>query len=192
MELSPSFYHRLVRPKWSTRKYIHSNIKQHFPLENKVVLDFGAGTGANCTLFNPSHYYGIEPDLTRVNFAKRMYPEYSFDVFENDQIRLADRFVDIVLIVAVLHHIPPQKVSIYIKEFQRILKNDGRIIVIEPYLTDHNPISNWYMNKYDNGNYIQKEDSYLDYFHQLGFKSEVLKRYRKCFFYNELFFSAYK
>ena len=55
MELSPFFYHKLIRPKWINQIYIQNKIEKHLNLYEKDVLDFGAGTGANCTLFDCSH-----------------------------------------------------------------------------------------------------------------------------------------
>ncbi|MFC7060306.1 class I SAM-dependent methyltransferase [Halobacillus seohaensis] len=191
MELSPSLYHWLIRPKWITQKHIHQNVKEHFDFENKKILDFGAGTGANCPLCLPSNYYGIDPDVSRINYAKRIYPDYTFDVFKNSKIPLKDSSVDVILIVAVLHHIHPKEIKTYIKEFQRILKpNGGKIIVMEPCFTNEKSISNWFMDKNDNGDYIKNEKAYLNYFQQHGFRAKVLKKYRKCFFYHELFFCA--
>ncbi len=47
MYLSPRVYHRIVRPRWFTKTYIHDHIKSQFTVENKIELDFGCGTGAN-------------------------------------------------------------------------------------------------------------------------------------------------
>ncbi|MGJ9456895.1 hypothetical protein [Oceanobacillus sp. CF4.6] len=86
MELSPSFYHKLIRPKWFNQIYIHNRIEKHLNLYGKKVLDFGSGTGANCTLCKPGQYFGIDPDEKRINFAQQLYPDYDFDVFRNDII----------------------------------------------------------------------------------------------------------
>ncbi|MFC0273395.1 class I SAM-dependent methyltransferase [Metabacillus herbersteinensis] len=191
MELSPSLYHWLVRPKWSTNKYIHRHVKEHFELDNRVLLDFGAGIGSNCTLSKPSHYFGIDPDEKRVHYAKKVYPEYSFNVFTGDRIPLEDHSVDMILIIAVLHHIPCEQIKMYMKEFQRILTlNSGAIIVMEPCFTDQKSICNWYMATHDKGKYIRNEEGYLNLFNEYGFQSKVLKKYRKCYFYNEVFFYA--
>jgi ubiquinone/menaquinone biosynthesis C-methylase UbiE len=191
MELSPTLYHWLVRPKWSTKKHIHHHIKEHINFENKIVLDFGSGTGANCTLCKPSHYYGIEPDLKRVEFAKRVYPNFTFHAFDKNNIPLDANSVDIILIVAVLHHIHPNQIEAYLKEFRRVLKPDvGNIIVMEPCFTNEKSIANWFMGRNDNGDYIQNEQGYLNVFKKNGFKSIVLKKYRKNFFYHEIFFLA--
>jgi ubiquinone/menaquinone biosynthesis C-methylase UbiE len=190
LQLSPRIYHTLIRPKWFTKLYIQNHIQKHFNFTDKKVLDFGAGTGANCTLCRPDHYFGIDPDSYRIEFAKRLYNDYRFETFKGNELPADSHSFDYILIIAVLHHIPPEMVYGYIKEFKRVLKPDGRIVVIEPCLFEKSPISNWFMRTNDKGDYILREEGYLNYFTKEKFHCQVLKKYKKCFFYNELYFSA--
>lgn len=190
MQLSPRIYHSLIRPKWLTKLYIQNHIQQHFNFSDKKVLDFGAGTGANCTLSTPEHYFGIDPDSHRIEFAKRLNNDYRFETFNGNELPSENNSFDFILIIAVLHHIPPELVHGYVKEFKRVLKPDGRIVVLEPCLFEKSPISNWFMRSNDKGEYILSEEEYLNYFTKEKFRCQVLKKFKKCFFYNELYFSA--
>lgn len=192
MELSPYFYHKVIRPKWLTQLYIHNRIEKHINLREKNVLDFGAGTGANCILCKPGQYIGVDPTEQRINFAKKFYPDYDFDVFENDILNVKKNSIDVILIIAVLHHIPSDKIKNYIKQFRDTLKPEGKIVVIEPCFFEKNKISNWYMKQMDNGAYIQNEQGYHNLFLEEGFICKTIQRFRKCFLYNELFFIAHK
>nr|WP_263326392.1 class I SAM-dependent methyltransferase [Neobacillus sp. Marseille-Q6967] len=190
MQLSPTLYHSLVRPKWLTKMYIQNNIQQHFNLADKKVLDFGAGTGANCRICSPEHYIGIDIDSGRIKYAKRLYKQYRFESFNGKELPVDNASIDFILIIAVLHHIPPELIEQYVKEFKRILKPGGRIVIIEPCLFEKSPICNWFMKTNDKGDYILKEEEYLNFFQKEKFQCKVLKRFKKCFFYNELYFSA--
>jgi ubiquinone/menaquinone biosynthesis C-methylase UbiE len=75
------------------------------------------------------------------------------------------------------------------REFQRILKPDGKIIVIEPYLFVKTTFSNRFMQWYDDGDYIRSEQEYINLFRD-HFQCNVVKKFKKCFLYNEMFFSA--
>src|ERR1700730_10679131 len=189
MELSPQLYHRLVRPKWFTNFYIHNNLRSHFNFTAKTVLDFGSGIGSNCSMFHPTCYIGLDVDQKRIDYAKRIYPTYSFQVLQGDHLPIQDQSIDYILIVAVLHHIPTTEVSNYLIEFQRILKPEGRIIGIEPCFF-HKSSTNWFMSLFDKGKYIQSEEGYFDHFRKHDFEIEVLKRFKKLILYNELYFSA--
>ncbi|MFB4162353.1 class I SAM-dependent methyltransferase [Alteribacillus sp. JSM 102045] len=192
MELTPHLYHWFIRPKWITQKYIHNLLTEHVHFSKKCVLDFGAGTGANSVICEPSGYLGLDLSKKRIEFAKRTYPDYRFDVINGFTLPVMEQSFDVIMIIAVLHHIPPKKVNSYIKEFRKALNPDGgKIVVIEPCFFENTPVSNWFMDKNDNGNYIQDEEAYLNFFLNEGFQCKVLKRYSKCCFYNELFFIAY-
>ena len=190
MYLSPKLYNRIVRPQWFTRKHIHNHIQNHFSLENNIVLDFGCGTGANCCMSGVDHYFGIDPDIKRINFARQLYPKHSFKVFDGQRLPMPDRAVDLILIVAVLHHIADEQITEYLTEFRRVLKPEGKMVVIEPYLSPQNKINNWFMKRCDHGQYIRNEADYLHLFHNQQYRCNVLEKFRKCLLYNELFFTA--
>ncbi|MGM1050686.1 MAG: class I SAM-dependent methyltransferase [Bacillota bacterium] len=192
MPLSPRMYHWFVRPKWFTNKYIHEHIKNHFHLDNKTVLDFGSGTGANCSIFKPGLYLGIEPDGKRVGLAKQLYPEHNFMTFKENRIPAQNDSIDYIFIIAVLHHIDDKQIKEYLLEFERILKPGGKVIVMEPYLCNQKKWNNRFMNWYDDGEYIRNENSYLDLFQSAQYECQVLKKFTKCYLYNELFFFATK
>jgi SAM-dependent methyltransferase len=180
----------LIRPKWFTKKYIHDLLLDHFPVQGRHILDFGSGTGANCRIFSPECYIGIDPDHRRIAYAKKLYPEYTFDVFQHNRFPIEDKIIDYILIVAVLHHIASEEIHRYIEEFKRILKPTGTIIVIEPCLVADKPLSNRFMTWFDRGEYIRNEEDYLHLFQHHHYDCQVLKRFRKCLFYHELFFFA--
>lgn len=190
MHLPPSLYHRFVRPQWFTNKYIHEQIKSHFSIENKSVLDFGCGTGANCSICDANHYYGIDPDAKRIQFAKRLNPIHTFMVFDKQRIPIPDQTIDFIFVIAVLHHISNEQISGYLNEFSRVMKPGGMMIVIEPYLCPRHKISNWFMQQYDNGKFIRSEDEYLQLFNRRQYDYQVIKKFRKGLLYNEIFFTA--
>ncbi|MDQ0254784.1 2-polyprenyl-3-methyl-5-hydroxy-6-metoxy-1,4-benzoquinol methylase [Evansella vedderi] len=190
MELSPVLYHKIIRPKWINRIYIHKRIEGYINLKDKNVLDFGAGTGANCVLCKPDQYLGIDPDEKRINYAKKLYPNYDFKIFQNDTLNVTNQSLDVILMISVLHHISPEKMKKYVKQFRQALKPSGMIIAIEPCFFHKSKISNWYMAKNDNGDYIQYEQGYFDLFKGEGFNCKTIERFKKCLLYTELFFTA--
>ncbi len=159
-------------------------------MDKRTVLDFGCGTGANCKICHCDYYYGIDPDAERIRFAKTLFPAYQFMVFDSERIPLPDETVEIILVVAVLHHISDDRIAGYLHEFGRVLKPGGTVIVIEPFLRPENKLNNWFMTRFDNGAFIRTEEDYLRLFNQGRFQCEVLNKFRKGFFYQELLFSA--
>jgi len=154
------------------------------------VLDFGCGTGANCSICDAGLYFGIDPDEKRIRFAKYLYPNHNFMVFNGMRIPLPNETVDHIFIVAVLHHIPDRQISAYLDEFSRVLKPKGTIIVIEPFLCPKHQLNNWFMKRWDNGKFVRTEDGYLQLFQRGNYHCEVWNKFTKGFLYRELFFTA--
>ncbi|MNC44532.1 hypothetical protein D3C75_934430 [compost metagenome] len=98
--------------------------------------------------------------------------------------------MDFVFIIAVLHHISNEQITGYLNEFSRVMKPEGTMIVIEPYLCPQHKLNNWFMKQYDNGEYIRSEDEYLQLFKRQQYEYQVIKRFRKGLLYNEIFFTA--
>ncbi|MBA4494570.1 class I SAM-dependent methyltransferase [Paenactinomyces guangxiensis] len=190
MELSPGLYHGFVRPRWLTKIYIHDMIQRHFDLTGKAVLDFGSGTGSCSCICTPKHYLGIDPDPKRVAYARRLYPDYNFAVLEGSSLPASDKSFDYILIVAVLHHIPPDTLPAYLQEFHRVLKPTGKILVMEPCFLKNSLFNNRFMAFFDRGKYIRYESGYRSIFTKHHYRIEKLKEFKKMLFYNELFFMA--
>jgi len=191
MELSPKMYHWFVRPKWFTERYNNTikSLLADFNFDNKEVLDFGCGIGSISSIFNPENYLGIDCDARRISYARHRYPQYRFEATRDNNLPIQNKSKDYILIMAVLHHISSQGLSEYLGEFRRVLKPDGKIIVIEPCFFEKFHLSNWCMSSFDRGKYIRNEGEYLKIFHGHNYKTEVIKRFKKCF-YNEIFFTA--
>jgi len=151
-------------------------------------LDFGCGTGSNCYIFDSNKYLGVDPDPERILYAKKIFPQYKFDIIKKT-VPVRDHFFDFICIFSTIHHISDKDFKIYLREFLRVLKQNGTLIVIEPCLFENSFFNNRFMNIFDEGNYIRTEKSYIDLFENM-FNVSVHKRLRKFFFYNELFFSA--
>lgn len=190
MELSPYLYQLFVRPSWFTKRYIHDVIRNHFDFNGKTVLDFGAGTGSNCGLFTPDRYLGLDTDCKRVGYAKRLNPGYRFFHLSGSRLPVTPASLDYILVVAVLHHVSLPQIRTYLLEFRRVLKPSGKIIVMEPCFVNNVPLRNWFMACFDRGKHIRHEKGYIDIFEDQHYEVEVLRRFNKCFLYNELFLMA--
>lgn len=188
MELSPRLYHWIVRPKWFV-KLSTSNITRNFKFDNCSVLDFGCGIGIISSLFAKEYYLGIDIDGERIKYAERIFPNYNFYVFEEQKLPVTDNTIEYILINSVLHHIDSEAVSPYIKEFFRVLKPNGKIIISEPYLKKGS-LRNYLMRFLDKGKYIRYENEYLDFFNENNYETKVIKKYSQLLCYNKLLFTV--
>lgn len=190
MELPPKLYHYFVRPKWFSNIFYNSMFKDWVDFSGKNVLDFGCGIGSSSCLFEPTTYLGVDCDSTRIKYAKKLYPNYNFITIKDGQFSIPRNSMDCIIILSVLHHIPTRSLANYLKEFQRVLKSDGSLIIAEPCFCEKASLPNWYMANFDRGKYIRYEDEYLDIFKNANYKTKVIKRYNQLLFYNKIIFSA--
>ena len=114
--------------------------------KNKIVLDYGCGVGnvtQKIATLNPSKLFGIDISEVSINKAiknaknSNLQIEYTVDNCEKTKFK-AETF-DLVFGSGILHHLNLQNA---VGEINRILKNDGEMIFLEPLGT--NPLINFY------------------------------------------------
>ncbi len=188
MHLSPYWYEKIIRPRFFVVKYIQTVLEASFNFHNKKVLDFGCGTGSNSFIFDPEYYLGVDVDTGRIDLACQLHPGYTFQYLEDGKIKAPDQSFDMIVILAVIHHVSDKDFISYLDELKRVLKPGGVIVSIEPVLDIKTPLNNWFMNFFDDGRYIRFENQYRELFKE--FDMVVHKRFKKNGWYNEVFFSA--
>lgn len=189
MELSPRLYHWLVRPQWYVAKYNRQVVQKllaDFNFNSKTVVDFGCGIGTNCSLFSPGRYIGLDCNRQRIDYARCLYPDYRFEPINGPRLPLDDSSIDYVFIMAVLHHIASCELVEILRDFQRVLRTGGRILLIEPCLRDRRSVRNWMTQVCDRGRFIRNESAYCQLFRDNGFRVEHTQQFNKGF-YRELF-----
>lgn len=97
----------------------------------KSILDIGAGSGIILQSIGQeydlpkSKMFGVE--LKEINNSNITPLRYTSDM----SIPLPDKSIDVVIMMSVLHHIPPEYRSKTLSEVQRIASDDCRIIIRE-------------------------------------------------------------
>ncbi len=186
-ELSPRLYHWFIRPEWFNRRYLQKILPRDLDFQGKKILDFGCGIGSSCFLFNPANYLGLDKDVRRIEYARKSNPDYSFQIIKDNHIDFKEGCFDVILVIAVLHHIKAPETLI--QEFHRLLKPDGQVLVMEPCKFPDSPLPNLFMELFDAGKYIKNRDGYLNIFGDNNFKINKVLRLSKLF-YQEIFFSV--
>jgi SAM-dependent methyltransferase len=189
MHASPAIYNLIVHPKYFTTLFGERFLKPHFQLAGKKILEFGCGTGTNCTVIDPLLYLGVDIDEQRIECARRRYPNHSFRVVGAtlDEIPAASH--DAILLVGVLHHLSDRQIAECLPRFLRILVRGGSLIIFEPCWTAGPGISNWVMRTFDEGKFIRTEEQYMARLSRF-FEPRVLKRFYLPILYRFVFMLA--
>lgn len=112
---------------------IYEKIVKYTDLKNKNVLEIGCGNGRiSSLLFEESDsLIAVDPDEKKILQAKTHISGVDFRIGSGEKLNFPNTFFDIVIFTLSLHHQNSQKA---ISEATRVLKNGGKILVIEPVL----------------------------------------------------------
>jgi cyclopropane fatty-acyl-phospholipid synthase-like methyltransferase len=109
-----------------------SDIVRRFIRPGSTLLDFGCGHQA---LFLQSVQQDIKQGIGLDYDAAPGRPAENLEIQNfhfKDRFEFADQTFDHVTILAVLEHIPPDQVGVLFREFHRILKDDGQVLLTTP------------------------------------------------------------
>jgi ubiquinone/menaquinone biosynthesis C-methylase UbiE len=106
-------------------------IEKFIQLDGKALLEVGCGDGRLTTFLadRAAAVTAIDPDGTKIEAAHRQFKGASFVVGSGENLLFAAGSFDIVLFSYSLHH---QDCVRALAEANRVLRKDGKILVIEP------------------------------------------------------------
>src|SRR3989344_7048300 len=113
------------------KNIISKNLKN-----DKTTLDFGCGIGQFSVIFNSKKYHGVDTDLGYIKFCRGNH-KGNFHVIKKTPYNFIEKYFDQILVSAVIHHINKKTLNNILKEFKRILKDDGKLIIIDHYIKKH-------------------------------------------------------
>ncbi len=110
---------------------IYEKIIFYTELKNKYVLEVGCGDGRISSLLSTQSHslIAVDPDEKKIKQAKTDISGVDFRTGSGEKLNFPDSIFDIVIFTLSLHHQNSRKA---IGEANRVLKNSGKILVIEP------------------------------------------------------------
>jgi SAM-dependent methyltransferase len=133
------------------------------PQPGNRIVDIGCGPGTMLPYLGPVDYTGFDLNGAYIEFAKKSYRGQG-TFFQGRVEDVADRLesgIDIVIAIAVLHHLDDQEARVLFKSASRILRPGGRLITYDCVLTTpQNPIARL-MIRLDRGKSVRTADGYL-------------------------------
>jgi ubiquinone/menaquinone biosynthesis C-methylase UbiE len=158
------------------KKLIKNNLEI---IPGKKILDIGCGTGEFAGLFKNLDYTGIDIDPAYIDYAKKHYPG-SFQIMDATQLDFPDETFDRLLIMATLHHLDNEQMAQVLAEAKRVLKNDGRAIIMEhAHIAALEDWSARFFQKFDKGDFIREPADYQEAI-QKYFKILKQENFKNC------------
>ncbi|MCU0481341.1 MAG: class I SAM-dependent methyltransferase [Anaerolineae bacterium] len=136
--------------------------------QNAVVMDIGGGTGLNRALF-PDHIRYICLDNDPVKLSGLMQKEVDGHALLGDagKMPIPTGSVDMVICTSVTHHLLDDVLVQFFQEAMRVLKPDGRFVVLDAVWLP-NRIPSRILWKYDRGSFPRPAQTLHDTLSQYG------------------------
>lgn len=99
--------------------------------EVRNVLDFSCGVGQYSTLFASKFYIGVDIDMKYISYAKKHYNGEFLFMGKGSHLAIKEAVIDLILAIDVFHHLSEIEGDFALREFRRVLKRSGKIIIMD-------------------------------------------------------------
>jgi len=116
------------------------------PSKGMSILDIGCGTGSHLELYQryECNLYGLDLSPSMLDVAReRLGDTAQLDLGDATDMPYEDNQFDLVISMLTLHEMPPDIRSATLKEIKRVLKDDGRILLIDFHPGPYQPLQGW-------------------------------------------------
>lgn len=138
------FYDALFEPLNKGLRSI--GMKMYPPEEGMLVLDVGCGTGIHLERYHKAgcRVFGVDLSPSMLEIAhERLGPSADLHLGNASKMPFTDNKFDLIILSTVLHEMPPAVRSAVIDESERVLKEDGRILLIDFHPGPIKPLKGW-------------------------------------------------
>lgn len=165
-KLTISLKELMLRALTGNYSVIKCLIHKEMRLKSKEkVLDIGCGTGILAPIFPKKAYVGTDIDRRLIAYAKDEHQGYMFQTMDASLLTFPKETFEWALVVGVIHHLNPVTASRTMKQLQRILKPEGKVLLIEaiPPIHSYNVIGK-ILRSLDEGHHIRSVSDYTKLF----------------------------
>ncbi len=134
------------------------------------VLDVGCGIGQYSRL-NNGPYLGLDFDERYIRHARKVHgsPQKQFRIGNVTELRNEGRRFDLVLLVDILHHLPPPEAVRLLQTAAAL--TDGRVLLLDNQREQDNALGRWLI-EHDRGEYIRPWQETLEIIASAGLTAE--------------------
>ena len=133
-------------------------------LKGKSLLDIGCGPGNMLPFLKGAEYHGVDLSIKYIDFAQNKYGERGrfYCAGAGDPLPFDNQSFDIVICMAILHHISDAEAEKMIACCCKILKPGGRLVTLDNVYTHDQSVAARYLISKDRGAYVRDKSGYID------------------------------
>lgn len=121
-------------------------LRLFLPKKGMAILDVGCGTGLHLDLYRKYQcaMYGIDPSPSMLEIAReRLGDAAKLHLGDASDMPYEDHSFDLVMAMLALHEMNPATRACVVQEMKRVLKPDGRILLIDFHPGPIRPLQGW-------------------------------------------------
>ena len=157
---------------------VFDEFSDYLKIKNQSIIEIGCST-ANCASeivdMNNDYYVGVDLDQNYIERAKKNAPLGNFFKMDARKLSFGNSQFDIAVFNGVIHHMDDELILSCLSEVQRVLKENGKILISEPVFS--RGILSTILLKLDRGNFIRKQEEYKNLFSQFSIERERYFRF---------------
>jgi ubiquinone/menaquinone biosynthesis C-methylase UbiE len=126
-------------------------------LRAETVIDVGGGTGGWRRLWAPNcRYVCLDIEMPKLKGFRSKVPDGFAVLSDATRMPITDASVDVVMCIAVVHHLTDAMLDQVFEEALRVLKPGGHLILLDPVL-NHSRLAGRILWRLDRGSYPRTE-----------------------------------
>jgi ubiquinone/menaquinone biosynthesis C-methylase UbiE len=121
-------------------------IRMFRPSKGMSILDVGCGTGSHLELYQryKCNLYGLDLSPSMLELAReRLGDTAQLDLGDATEMPYKDDKFDLVISMLTLHEMSPEIRLSVLNEVKRVLKDDGRLLLIDFHPGPYQPLQGW-------------------------------------------------
>lgn len=110
-------------------------LKEYIRAEDKTIIDVGCGTGDLVRWLASQEIKVVGIDVEEMIEKAKAFPKAKneqYIVGGGEHLSFDDNYANTIIFIASFHHVPSTQMVQALKECYRVLKPDGRVILVEP------------------------------------------------------------
>lgn len=164
MTLPPKIYSMLMKA-YFTKSFTQRIVNFIEPFDGAVLLDAPCGTGALQSICMPCKYFGIDMDKKRIDSATKLARNGHFSVQNAENMSFDDNMFDRILASGLFHHVNNELLDRILKEFVRVLKPSGKLVVLDAiWPVSRLNVIGYLTRRMDEGKHVRHYNAYMDLF----------------------------